>query len=73
VVDRAARASSRKAWLARAGFADAAAAERELGRPELAALAGDEEFLQSVSSAADPDLALASVARLLGAAPDARN
>jgi glutamate-ammonia-ligase adenylyltransferase len=72
VVDRAARASSRKAWLARAGFADAAAAERELGRPELAALAGHEEFLQSVSSAADPDLALASVARLLGAAPDAR-
>jgi glutamate-ammonia-ligase adenylyltransferase len=73
VVDRAARASSRKAWLARAGFADAAAAERELGRPELAELAGDEEFLRSVSSAADPDLALASVARLLGAAPDARD
>jgi glutamate-ammonia-ligase adenylyltransferase len=73
VVERAARASSREAWLARAGFADAAAAERELRRPDLAELAGDEEFLRSVSGAADPDLALASVARLLSAAPDARD
>ncbi|HEX6234202.1 MAG TPA: bifunctional [glutamine synthetase] adenylyltransferase/[glutamine synthetase]-adenylyl-L-tyrosine phosphorylase [Jiangellaceae bacterium] len=72
MVDRAARASSRQAWLARAGFADPAAAARELGRPELAELGDDEEFLQSVSNAPDPDLALASVARLLSAAPDAR-
>ncbi|HEU4539621.1 MAG TPA: bifunctional [glutamine synthetase] adenylyltransferase/[glutamine synthetase]-adenylyl-L-tyrosine phosphorylase [Jiangellaceae bacterium] len=70
MVDRAARRTSREAWLARTGFADAAAAARELDRPELAELADDKEFLRSVSAAADPDLALKAVARLLSAASD---
>ena len=59
------------AWLARAGFADAAAAARELERPDLRELADDETFLRSLSNAADPDLALNAVTRLLCAAPDA--
>lgn len=53
--------------MAKAGFSNSAAVARELDRPELAELADDEELLLAVSRSADPDLALKSLGRLLGA------
>lgn len=56
--------------LARAGFADAAAAASELSSPALAPLADDEALLVAISRTADPDQALRSLGRLLPAAGD---
>lgn len=64
------RATTREGWLVRAGFENAAAADRELADPDLADVAGDEELLLALSRTCDPDLALTALARLLRAAPD---
>lgn len=56
--------------LAKAGFADTAAAGLELDDPTLARLAVDHDLVAALSAAADPDLALRALNRLLLAAPD---
>ncbi|MFW5899244.1 MAG: bifunctional glutamine-synthetase adenylyltransferase/deadenyltransferase, partial [Jiangellaceae bacterium] len=70
MTDRAGRPTTREGWLARAGFEDAAAADRELSDPDLAEVAEDEALLLELSRTCDPDLALTALARLLRAAPD---
>lgn len=70
MAERAARHTTREGWLARAGFADAAAARRELDTPELRDVADDQDLLLAVSRTADPDRALRSFGRLLSAATD---
>ena len=56
--------------LAKAGFADTAAAGLELDDPTLARLAVDHDLVAALSAAADPDLALRALNRLLLAAAD---
>jgi [glutamine synthetase] adenylyltransferase / [glutamine synthetase]-adenylyl-L-tyrosine phosphorylase len=62
--------------LARLGFADAARAERLLtdlggtGSENLGSEPGTDPLLTALAAAADPDLALTGLARVLGAAPD---
>lgn len=50
--------------LARAGFTDASKAFSLLGNDELELIAGTSEFLNDLSAAADPDLALLQLSRL---------
>ncbi len=70
VTERAGRATTREGWLARAGFDDAAAADRELAAADLADVASDEALLLALSRTSDPDLGLTALARLLRAAQD---
>nr|WP_312886861.1 bifunctional [glutamine synthetase] adenylyltransferase/[glutamine synthetase]-adenylyl-L-tyrosine phosphorylase [Actinocrinis puniceicyclus] len=58
--------------LARRGFADAAAAAALLGSPPFGELGRDPVVLDALSRCADPDLALATLGRLLEASPDPR-
>ena len=57
-------------WLARAGFADAAAAARELDRTGLADIALDDNLLAAIGRSADPDRALVMLGRLLDVVDD---
>ncbi|HEX6198308.1 MAG TPA: bifunctional [glutamine synthetase] adenylyltransferase/[glutamine synthetase]-adenylyl-L-tyrosine phosphorylase [Jiangellaceae bacterium] len=64
----------RESWyshLTRAGFQDVEAAARQLAEPPLAPIADDGAVRDALASAADPDLALSTLARLLDAAPNA--
>ncbi|GHF32864.1 MULTISPECIES: bifunctional [glutamine synthetase] adenylyltransferase/[glutamine synthetase]-adenylyl-L-tyrosine phosphorylase [Streptomyces] len=65
------RRSSTFTRLLRYGFSDAAAAERLLGAPELAAVHSDPVLLDALGAAADPDLALGALVRLVEAQPQA--
>ncbi|MEU7168907.1 bifunctional [glutamine synthetase] adenylyltransferase/[glutamine synthetase]-adenylyl-L-tyrosine phosphorylase [Streptomyces morookaense] len=65
------RRSSTFTRLLRYGFSDAAAAERLLGVPELAAVHGDPVLLDALGATADPDLALGALVRLVEAQPQA--
>ena len=60
--------------LARLGFADAARAERllltDLGGTGAGSASGSDPLLTALAAAADPDLALTGLARVLGAAAD---
>jgi len=70
VADKVGRSTSREGRLARAGFADAGSAATTLARLGLAGLADDDSLLDAVGRAADPDRALAALARLVDAAAD---
>ncbi len=69
-MDSTGRSPSRVGWLARAGFADAASAARELHRSGLADVALDDTVLAAVGRSADPDRALVTLGRLLDAVDD---
>ena len=69
-MDSTGRSPSRVGWLARAGFADAASAARELDRTGLADVALDDTLLAAVGRSADPDRALVTLGRLLDAVDD---
>ena len=69
-MDRTGRASSREAWLARAGFTDAASAARLLGSADLSGGALDDTVLAAVGRSADPNRALVALGRLLDAVDD---
>jgi glutamate-ammonia-ligase adenylyltransferase len=58
------RQTTLSARLARMGFADPAQAERLLSELALDAGSGDAELLEALGAAADPDLALAALARM---------
>ncbi|MEZ5115447.1 MAG: bifunctional [glutamine synthetase] adenylyltransferase/[glutamine synthetase]-adenylyl-L-tyrosine phosphorylase [Candidatus Nanopelagicales bacterium] len=62
------RGQSSRGRLVRAGFTDATRAERLLSDPALAAVADDDEVLESLGSAADPDRALLLLLRVVEAA-----
>ncbi|MEV0117770.1 bifunctional [glutamine synthetase] adenylyltransferase/[glutamine synthetase]-adenylyl-L-tyrosine phosphorylase [Streptomyces sp. NPDC050844] len=64
------RRSSTFTRLLRHGFTDPSAAERLLGAPELAALRSDPLLFDALGEAADPDLALLGLVRLVEAQPD---
>ncbi|MEU4995124.1 bifunctional [glutamine synthetase] adenylyltransferase/[glutamine synthetase]-adenylyl-L-tyrosine phosphorylase [Streptomyces sp. NPDC021622] len=64
------RRSSTFTRLLRHGFTDPSAAERLLGAPELAALRSDPLLFDALGVAADPDLALLGLVRLVEAQPD---
>ncbi|TGA95642.1 bifunctional [glutamine synthetase] adenylyltransferase/[glutamine synthetase]-adenylyl-L-tyrosine phosphorylase [Streptomyces sp. MZ04] len=64
------RRSSTFTRLLRHGFTDPSAAERLLGAPELDALRSDPLLLDALGVAADPDLALLGLVRLVEAQPD---
>jgi glutamate-ammonia-ligase adenylyltransferase len=70
VADKVGRSTSREGRLARAGFADAGSAATALDRLGLAGLAADDNLLDAVGGAADPDRALGALARLVDAAAD---
>ena len=61
------RRSSPQLGLLRRGFTDPGAAERLLSTPELAAVRSDPLLLDALGGSADPDLALAGLARLVEA------
>jgi glutamate-ammonia-ligase adenylyltransferase len=65
------RRTSPRAALARLGFTDVARAQRLLDGAALRPLADDADVLASVADAADPDLALLGLDRLLEQAADA--
>ncbi|HEY9379598.1 MAG TPA: hypothetical protein VIQ02_21175, partial [Jiangellaceae bacterium] len=69
-MDRTGRASSREAWLARAGFTDAASAARLLDSADLSGGALDDTVLAAVGRSADPNRALVALGRLLDAVDD---
>ena len=69
-MDTTGRSASRVGWLARAGFADAASAARELDRCGLADVPLDDTLLAAVGRSADPDRALVTLGRLLDAVDD---
>ncbi|MEV0317941.1 bifunctional [glutamine synthetase] adenylyltransferase/[glutamine synthetase]-adenylyl-L-tyrosine phosphorylase [Streptomyces sp. NPDC050658] len=64
------RRSSTFTRLLRHGFTDPSAAERLLGAPELSAVRSDPVLLDALGVAADPDLALLGLVRLVEAQPD---
>ncbi|MFG2646597.1 bifunctional [glutamine synthetase] adenylyltransferase/[glutamine synthetase]-adenylyl-L-tyrosine phosphorylase [Streptomyces sp. NPDC048436] len=64
------RRSSTFTRLLRHGFTDPSAAERLLGAPELSALRSDPVLLDALGAAADPDLALLGLVRLVEGQPD---
>ncbi len=59
------------ATLARLGFTEVSRAQDLLSTPGLAPVADDADILQALGTAADPDLALLSLGRLLDSAGDA--
>ncbi|TDE13477.1 bifunctional [glutamine synthetase] adenylyltransferase/[glutamine synthetase]-adenylyl-L-tyrosine phosphorylase [Jiangella asiatica] len=61
------RTEGRAAWLAKAGFADTAAAERELDGPLLSGIATESGLVAALGATADPDLGLRGLSRLLEA------
>lgn len=61
-------AASTTAQLARLGFSDATRAEAFLAAPALQALRSDRSAIESLAQAADPDLALLSLGRIVDAA-----
>jgi len=65
------RIASAAGRLVRLGFADVQAAEQGLRDPALGMLGGSEAFLEALAVAADPDLALGAVVRLLAEADEA--
>lgn len=65
------RRDSRFGRLLRAGFTDAAAAERLLNAPELSAVRTDSVLLDALGATADPDQALLGLVRLAEALDDA--
>ncbi|MET0641343.1 MAG: bifunctional [glutamine synthetase] adenylyltransferase/[glutamine synthetase]-adenylyl-L-tyrosine phosphorylase, partial [Jiangellaceae bacterium] len=69
-MDTTGRSASRVGWLARAGFADAASAARELDRCGLADVPLGDTLLAAVGHSADPDRALVTLGRLLDAVDD---
>ncbi|GAA1891017.1 bifunctional [glutamine synthetase] adenylyltransferase/[glutamine synthetase]-adenylyl-L-tyrosine phosphorylase [Streptomyces durmitorensis] len=64
------RRSSTFTRLLRHGFTDPSAAERLLGAPELSAVRTDPVLLDALGAAADPDLALLGLVRLVEGQPD---
>ncbi|MFE6163566.1 bifunctional [glutamine synthetase] adenylyltransferase/[glutamine synthetase]-adenylyl-L-tyrosine phosphorylase [Streptomyces sp. NPDC056486] len=64
------RRSSMFTRLLRHGFTDPSAAERLLGAPELSSVRTDPVLLDALSAAADPDLALLGLLRLVEGQPD---
>lgn len=64
------RRSSTFTRLLRHGFTDPSAAERLLGAPELSAVRSDPVLLDALGAAADPDLALLGLVRLVEGQPD---
>jgi glutamate-ammonia-ligase adenylyltransferase len=65
------RRTSPSAALARLGFTDVSRAQRLLAGPTLYPLADDAEVLEALAEAADPDLALLGLDRLVEQAADA--
>ena len=61
------RTEGRLARLAKAGFADAAAAARELDGTVLGDVAADSDLVSALGAAADPDLGLRELGRLVDA------
>ena len=59
------RTEGRVASLAKAGFADTAAAQRELDGPLLGGLAAEADLVAALAVVADPDLGLRGLGRLL--------
>ena len=70
MADRTGRSASQEGRLARVGFVDAASAARELDRAGLSGLVLDDGLLGAFGQAADPDRALAAIARLIDAGSD---
>ncbi|WP_026876909.1 bifunctional [glutamine synthetase] adenylyltransferase/[glutamine synthetase]-adenylyl-L-tyrosine phosphorylase [Jiangella gansuensis] len=63
------RTEGRVAGLAKAGFADTVAAQRELDGPLLATLTAESDLVAALAATPDPDLGLRGLSRLLEALP----